>query len=132
MTFDIYRDHIIDHATRPHNFGQLTDVFGIQVDNPTCGDELTLYIQIKEDNVEKVMFTGICCALSTASASLVTDYISKKAISELKSITPGDIYNLFGVPVSASRSNCVLLIYLALEKWLALEDSKEAPAMVQS
>mgnify|MGYP001567982975 CR=1 FL=1 len=125
MVLDIYSEHIITHATSPHNYGGIKGVLGVVVDNPTCGDELTLYIQTKNGIVEAAGFTGVCCALSTASASLFTDYIRNKTITELKSITPGDIYTLFGVPVAPVRSNCVLLVYLALEKWLRAEDTKD-------
>lgn len=124
MAFDIYKEHIISHATMPHNFCELVDVFGVAAYNPTCGDELTLYIKIKEGAVERAAFTGVCCALSTASASLFTDYIKNKKVHELRGITPGDVYTLFGVPVAPVRSNCVLLVYLALEKWLVTQDTK--------
>ncbi len=132
MALDIYTEHIITHATTPHNYGGLKGVLGVDVDNPTCGDELTIYIKIKNDTVEETTFTGVCCALSTASASLFTDYIRNKTITELKSITPGDIYTLFGVPIAPVRSNCVLLVYLALEKWLKSQDAKDYDHVVQS
>jgi nitrogen fixation protein NifU and related proteins len=128
MSFDIYAEYIMSHATKPHNNKVMDGVVGVHADNPVCGDELMLYIKKENDILKEATFTGVCCALSTASASIFTDYLRGKKIVELKSLSPGDLYDLFGITVAPSRSNCVLLVYRALENWLIEEDSKKQVA----
>ncbi|HUY83264.1 MAG TPA: SUF system NifU family Fe-S cluster assembly protein [Steroidobacteraceae bacterium] len=80
---DLYRDVILDHNRRPRNFGPLagasTDVEGF---NPLCGDRLTLHLRFAGDRVEDVRFEGQGCAISTASASLMTESIKGKTRAE--------------------------------------------------
>jgi nitrogen fixation NifU-like protein len=84
---DLYRDVILDHNKRPRNFGQLENP-DARADghNPLCGDRLTLSLKMNGDRVEDVRFEGKGCAISTASASLMTEAIKGKdraAIDEL-------------------------------------------------
>ncbi len=118
MSFDIYSEHIMGHALAPKNFGELKDALRVHVDNPNCGDDLTLYLKYVDGKVEAVSFMGPCCALATASASIFLESLKDKKLEELRRITPGDVYTLFVVPVTPARSGCVLLVYTALEKLL--------------
>ena len=84
---DLYRDVILDHNKRPRNFGQI-EAADARADghNPLCGDRLTLSLKLNGDKVEDVRFEGKGCAISTASASLMTEAIkgkSRAAIDEL-------------------------------------------------
>jgi nitrogen fixation protein NifU and related proteins len=76
---DLYRDVILDHNKRPRNFGQLENP-DARADghNPLCGDRLTLSLKMNGDRVEDVRFEGKGCAISTASASLMTEAIKGK------------------------------------------------------
>jgi nitrogen fixation NifU-like protein len=81
---DLYKEVIIDHTKSPRNFGKLDpcshDAEGY---NPLCGDQLHVYLQINEDNIiEDVKFEGQGCSISTASASLMTQALKGKAVSE--------------------------------------------------
>ncbi len=84
---DLYRDVILDHKRNPRNFGRL-DPADAHADghNPLCGDRLTVSLRLDGDRVEDVRFDGEGCAISTASASMMTEAVkgkSKSAIAEL-------------------------------------------------
>jgi nitrogen fixation protein NifU and related proteins len=76
---DLYRDVILDHNRKPRNFGQIEHA-DARADghNPLCGDRLTLSLKMQGDRVEDVRFEGKGCAISTASASLMTEAIKGK------------------------------------------------------
>ncbi len=76
---DLYRDVILDHNRTPRNFGQIEDP-DARADghNPLCGDRLTLSLKMNGDRVEDVRFEGKGCAISTASASMMTEAIKGK------------------------------------------------------
>ncbi|MEO6886997.1 MAG: Fe-S cluster assembly sulfur transfer protein SufU [Jatrophihabitantaceae bacterium] len=70
----LYQEVIIDHARRPHNFGPLEGATcTLDGHNPLCGDQLTLYLTLDDDTISAIGFEGAGCAISQASASLMTD-----------------------------------------------------------
>ena len=76
---DLYRDYILEHYRRPHNFGVIEDAdASYEGANPLCGDRITLMLGVKDGVVDRVGFTGRGCAISQASASLLTDEIKGK------------------------------------------------------
>jgi nitrogen fixation NifU-like protein len=81
---ELYRDVILDHNKRPRNFGRL-DPCDSSADgnNPLCGDRLTLTLRMQDDHVDDVRFEGKGCAISTASASLMTEAIKGKSTTEI-------------------------------------------------
>jgi nitrogen fixation NifU-like protein len=84
---DLYRDVILDHNKKPRNFGKLEDAT-TQADghNPLCGDRLTVSLKLSGDRIEDIRFEGKGCAISTASASLMTEAVKGKdrsAVGEL-------------------------------------------------
>jgi nitrogen fixation NifU-like protein len=84
---DLYRDVILDHNKRPRNFGRI-ESSDAHADghNPLCGDRLSVFLRMNGDRVEDVRFEGKGCAISTASASLMTEAVKgkdKAAIDEL-------------------------------------------------
>jgi nitrogen fixation NifU-like protein len=80
---DLYQEVILDHNKRPRNFGPLPDATqSAKGHNPLCGDRLTLSLRIAGDVIEKVSFEGSGCAISKASASLMTDAVKGKTIDE--------------------------------------------------
>jgi nitrogen fixation NifU-like protein len=76
---DLYQDVIVDHSRRPRNFGALAEhnhrADGV---NPLCGDKLTLYLKVQGGIIEDASFEGAGCAISTASASLLTEALKGK------------------------------------------------------
>jgi len=83
---DLYREQILEHYKNPHHFGEITDADITQEgDNPLCGDVITLYLKLDDGRVGDVRFRGRGCAISQASASMLTDMIVGKPVRELKS-----------------------------------------------
>ena len=80
---DLYQEVIIDHGRRPRNFGELDDATqSAEGVNPLCGDELTLYVKLTDGRIDDVAFKGAGCAISQASASLMTSAIKGKTRDE--------------------------------------------------
>jgi len=82
---ELYQATILDHNKAPRNFGKLEDANSqANGDNPVCGDKLVVYLQVDEDDrVADVRFDGKGCAISTASASLMTDFVKGRTRSEI-------------------------------------------------
>jgi len=82
---ELYQEVILDHNRQPRNFGEIQDASGIAEGfNPLCGDKVTVYIKTNGDKIEEVTFKGTGCAISTASASLMTEVLKGKSIHEAK------------------------------------------------
>jgi nitrogen fixation protein NifU and related proteins len=76
---ELYRDVILDHNRRPRNFGRLEPCDAhAEGHNPLCGDRLTVSLRLKDDRIEDIRFEGKGCAISTASASLMTEAVKGK------------------------------------------------------
>lgn len=139
---DLYRELILDHARSPRHFGRLQnathEAAGI---NPLCGDKLRLYLQVNaDDRIEDTSFEGTGCAISVASASLLTDTIIGQPVAAaeayFESITrrltgtePGDLDEhlgklraLDGVKEFPSRVKCATLAWHALHSALHNDD----------
>jgi nitrogen fixation NifU-like protein len=84
---DLYRDVIVDHNRHPRNFGKL-DPADARADgyNPLCGDQLTLYVNLDGDRIRETRFEGSGCAISVASASLLTEAVRGKSRQEVKAL----------------------------------------------
>ena len=107
----MYTDNILEHATHPRNYGSIPNCDSTKITNPVCGDELELYIEFSEKGtITNIKFSGVCCALATASASLTTDYVLGKNINDIKKIEPFTLYELLGVTVSPMRATCCTLV----------------------
>ena len=82
---DLYQEVILDHNRRPHNFRVIGDANAKQEGyNPLCGDRLTLYLTLEGDLIKDVAFQGSGCAISKASASLMTDALKGKTVGEAR------------------------------------------------
>lgn len=114
---DIYREEILEHWRNPQNFGQMKDAdFVIEQVNPLCGDEVTFYFKVKKGKISKVSFEGSGCAISVASASLLSETIKNKKVSDLGKITGQDILGLVGGNVAPARLKCAFLPLEAIKK----------------
>jgi nitrogen fixation NifU-like protein len=81
---DLYRDYILEHYRRPHNFGVLAaPSVSLEGSNPLCGDRITLQLRVEDGVLQEIGFTGRGCAISQASASLLTDEIKGKPLAEV-------------------------------------------------
>jgi nitrogen fixation NifU-like protein len=84
---DLYQEVILDHNRRPRNYGPLPQASRTaQGHNPLCGDRLTLYVQIEGDRISGISFEGSGCAISKASASLMTDAVKGHTVGEAGSL----------------------------------------------
>ena len=83
--YELYQELILDHNRKPRNFGR-PEASDREAEgyNPLCGDRVTVYVTIRDDVVEDVAFEGSGCAISTAAASMMTEAIKGKTISEAR------------------------------------------------
>jgi len=131
---DLYRDFILDHYKNPRNYGDLEGATHHYHDtNPLCGDEITMYLLVGEEGrINDVRFAGRGCAISQASASILTEEIKGKALDEVKAIDREHVLQNLGITISPARVKCALLSLKALKgaawgltAWPG-EESKEA------
>ena len=116
---DLYRDYILEHYRRPHNFGVLeSPSASFEGANPLCGDRITLMLGIQDGVVEEVAFTGRGCAISQASASLLTDEIKGKRLIEVADFAATDLLDLLGIEISPARLKCAMLSFDSLQHLL--------------
>ncbi|MFI5226327.1 MAG: Fe-S cluster assembly sulfur transfer protein SufU [Candidatus Limnocylindrales bacterium] len=117
---DLYRDYILEHSRRPHNFGVIDEPSAsYEGSNPLCGDRITLQIGVDGDTVARVGFTGRGCAISQASASLLTDEIKGKPLAEVEAFRADDLLDLLGIDISPARLKCAMLSHDTLRHALA-------------
>lgn len=131
---NLYRQVILDHSSHPHHHGNLDESNQhIEMNNPTCGDVIHLELKVTGEVIEEVAFSGSGCSISTASASMMTDAIIGKTITEAMELIDtflqlvqgietervdqlGDAAMLSGVAKFPARIKCATLAWKALEK----------------
>jgi nitrogen fixation protein NifU and related proteins len=108
---ELYRDQILEHYKRPHNFGRIENAdLEFEDTNPFCGDEQHVTIKLDEDEkVAEVAFDGKGCAISTAATSLLTDELVGKSRQELLLLPKDFVLELLGIEISATRMKCAML-----------------------
>lgn len=107
---DLYREVILDHYQNPRNYGVLENAtISYEEDNPVCGDHLRLDLVIKDGRVADVRFSGHGCAISQASASMLTEAILGKTLEEIKALDKQFILDMLGIPLGPVRLKCALL-----------------------
>lgn len=126
---DLYRDYILEHYRHPHNFGVLeAPTASYEGANPLCGDRITMMLAVRDGVVADVAFTGRGCAISQASASLLTDEVKGKPVAEVVKLTSDDILDLLGIEISPARLKCALLSLDTLEHALGEGGDGARPA----
>jgi nitrogen fixation NifU-like protein len=109
---DLYREEILEHYTHPHHYGTLEDPdISHEESNPLCGDQVRFDILLDGDGqrVKDVRFSGVGCAISKASASMLTDLILGKTLDELRALTKEDVLDELGIELGPVRLKCALL-----------------------
>ncbi|MFP8953299.1 Fe-S cluster assembly sulfur transfer protein SufU [Natrialbaceae archaeon A-arb3/5] len=109
---DMYRQQILDHYKNPRNYGKLEDpTFSHIGENPMCGDEIRMDVQLGEDEetIERVAFSGDGCAISQASASMLSGKLRGKTLDELQEMDRDDVVDMLGVDISPMRIKCAVL-----------------------
>jgi nitrogen fixation NifU-like protein len=126
---DLYRDYILEHYRRPHNFGVLENATTTQEGaNPLCGDRITLQLRVADGQIAGVGFTGRGCAISQASTSLLTDELRGKAVDAAAAISPSDVLDMLGIEISPARMKCALLSLETLQGALGTKAAKSPAA----
>jgi nitrogen fixation NifU-like protein len=116
MREELYKQHILDHATRPRNKGPLAGATHEgKGSNPSCGDSLALYLAIEGDRIARASFEGVGCAISQAGASLLTERLTGMPLAQADALRETDVYALLGIEVGPAREACALLAYRALK-----------------
>jgi nitrogen fixation protein NifU and related proteins len=119
---DLYRDFILDHYRHPRNAGTLENPDATFEDNnPLCGDRIRMDVRIAGDRIEDVRFAGRGCAISQASASLLTEAVKGKTVSEVQQLSDDAVLENLGISISAVRLKCALLGIKVLKSALALK-----------
>ena len=107
---EMYREHILDLYKNPHNFGEIKNCTHSHKEfNPFCGDEITIYLILKDNKIEDVKFKAGGCAISIASASLLTDKIKGMKLNEIENIKSNNVIEMLNIPISPVRMKCALL-----------------------
>jgi len=108
---DLYRENILEHYKRPHNWGRLEDADRTFEDhNPLCGDQLEVFLKIDDDGViQDLRFDGHGCAISQAAASMAGDEVKGMKVEELLKLDREFVLELLGIDISATRMKCAML-----------------------
>ena len=108
---DLYREQIIDLYEHPLNYGELDpNDFTYEEDNPLCGDVIRIDVLLDEEGrISDVRWRGEGCAISQASASLLTEQVKGMTLEEVKEFPKEKLLDLIGVPLSMARVKCALL-----------------------
>jgi nitrogen fixation NifU-like protein len=111
MSDDIYREIILDHYRNPRNKGKLpyADV-STHDSNPLCGDEIDIHLKVDQGKIKDIKFEGRGCAISQASASMLTEMVLDKPLTAVKDLAKDDILENIGLMnLGPARIKCALL-----------------------
>ena len=140
---ELYQEIIMEHNRKPRNFRALEDAQSADGFNPFCGDQITLYLKIDDDVVTDVGFQGSGCAISRASASMMTESIKGKSQTDIRAIFDdfhhmitgdsdteldsellGDLELLAGVSEFPTRIKCATLSWHTLQAALKGQEGR--------
>ena len=118
-----YKDEIIDHYKNPRNFGEMVDAdLTINESNSSCGDVVQIQVKSNKEKgksdviIEKVMWRGVGCAISTAAASMLSEKVIGMTFADVEKIGEEGIVEMMGGEINAGRMKCATLAYRALLK----------------
>ena len=137
----LYKAVVADHSRNPHHHGKLAGVEQISLNNPTCGDVISLSVKFNDQDIlEDIAFINSGCTISTASASMMTDVVLGKSKAEIKELAEifsqmvqgqedkrqeelGDAAFLAGVAKFPQRIKCSTLAWNALKRAMVLDEN---------
>ena len=126
MPIDMYAEEIIAHYEKPHNKGEMKNPsVSMHEHNPLCGDDLTIYLKIDNGRIEDVRFSGSGCAISMASASMLTDFIKGKKLDDIDKMGLPTIIELLGIDPGPARLKCATLSLRTVKEASFLYQRKE-------
>jgi len=114
---DFYKENILDHYRHPRNAERLgCATHAHEEHNPLCGDSVQIELCVNEAQIiDRAGFSGRGCAISIASASMLTELLTGKTLDEARQISKEDILELLGIPIGPTRLKCALLSLKALK-----------------
>ena len=105
-----YREFILDHYRNPRNYGRIEGAdISHEEYNPLCGDLVGLDLRLRDGVIEEVAFHGHGCAISQASASLMTERLKGRSLVDVRGISKEDVLEDLGIEISPARLKCALL-----------------------
>ncbi|MEM0149336.1 MAG: SUF system NifU family Fe-S cluster assembly protein [Candidatus Micrarchaeaceae archaeon] len=123
---DIYAEEIISHYEHPHNKGRIEGAnASMHEHNIVCGDDITIYMDIEKNKVQEIKFEGSGCAISMASASMLTDYAKGKNIKELEAMGVKDMIKIIGIDPGPARLHCATVALKAMKEALFIYAHKK-------
>lgn len=107
---DFYKDYILDHYRSPRNFGHLEkpDVVAEDV-NPLCGDKIRIELELRDDTVADIRFSGKGCAISQASISMLSESIKGRKLEDVARLSQDVVLENVGIGISPTRMKCAML-----------------------
>src|SRR3989442_7566754 len=117
ISYDMYQEQIVNDYKRPRNKGPLAGARKNARDsNPLCGDEVVLHVKVDgSDRIAEVKFEGQGCAISQASASMLTTMVKGMPLSDAEGLGRDAVMKQLGIPLSAVRLKSALLSFHVLE-----------------
>jgi len=112
-------DFILDHFKNPRNHKRISEPdISYEEGNPLCGDEIRFDFKVKNNKVSEIGFSGKGCAISQASASILTEMIVAKDLESIREITADELLEAIGMTISPVRLGCALLSLKVLRSGL--------------
>ena len=125
---DMYRQQILDHYKNPRNYGELegADIEHVG-ENPMCGDTIKMFLELAddEDTIARVSFIGDGCAISQASASMLSGELQGKSLSTVQEMDRDDVIDMLGVDLSPMRIKCAVLAEKVAQDGVAIHQGEE-------
>lgn len=107
---ELYKEYILDHYRTPRNFGHLDNPDAVAEDvNPLCGDEIRMELRLVDGKVTDVRFSGKGCAISQASASMLTESIRGESLEDIATMSNERVLENVGIGISPTRMKCATL-----------------------
>jgi nitrogen fixation protein NifU and related proteins len=129
--YDMYQEKVLQHYRAPRNFGPLEGAqFSGEESNPLCGDHITMRLKVDpaSHRIEAIRFDGDGCAISVASASMLTEAVAGLTLEEAMRMGQADVLQRLGIPLSPVRVKCALTGFVALGRALHPEAKATARA----
>lgn len=107
---DLYRENILEHYQNPSNYGTIDEPDITYEDtNPLCGDRIRIDVKIQDGKIAEIKFSGRGCAISQASASILTEMVAGEDLETVRGLSAQDILDELAIPISPARVKCALL-----------------------
>ena len=121
MENTLYKEELLEHYRHPRNYGELRDeAIASQSLNPSCGDQVAIYVKADGGRLAEISFTGKGCVISQAAASMLTEKVKGQLLQTILELDTAAMLGLVGIPLGPTRLRCALLSLEALHQAIAL------------